>query len=386
MNLLFLSPHFPPQFWLFCRALGERGVRVLGIGDAPGGSLRSELLHHLDDYVIVHDMNRRDDVVRAAQMLAARHGPIDAVESHNEHWLGLEAHLRSELGVEGPTPDDVALWQSKSRMGDRFAAAGLVPPRGVRAETARDVEAFVGAHGLPVVVKPDVGVGATGARAARDQGELALLLDGDLTGTVVQEALTGELVTFDGLTGRDGGVLFASSFRYSAGVLEMQRDRSDVVYHTRRTITPQVADLGERALRAFDVRSRFFHIEMFQTPDGAVRPLEINVRPPGGWSLDLMDFAADVDLYRMWAGVIAGAEVAPVPLPHRYFSAHVGRRGERRYRRSIADLRSELGPALMAVPEVPAMFGAVMGDPIVLLRHEDEAALRGLIDRVTERA
>jgi hypothetical protein len=386
LNLLFLSPHFPPGFWLFCRALAERGVRVLGVGDAHPSTLAPTLSRHLVDYSHVPDMNRVDDVIAAARHLVSRHGELAAVESHNEHWLGLEARVRAALGVPGPTPDDVDAWRSKSRMGERFQVAGLDPPRSAPVHGPGGVRAFVQAHGLPVVVKPDVGVGGAGARAARDEAELASILEGDLSGAVVQEQLVGDLLTFDGLCAADGSIVFASSFRYAAGVLEFSRDRLDVVYHARRSIAPAVAAAGERAVRAFDLRSRFFHVEVFELPDGRVRPLEINVRPPGGWSIDLMNFAADVDLYRMWAAIVAGERVEPVPLPHRYFAAHVGRRAEVRYRLSMEEVARLLGPALMAVPDVPPIFGEVMGVPIVLLRHADEAELMRLVGSIVERA
>jgi len=35
MNVVFLSPHFPPQYHHFCRQLQQAGVNVLGIADAP---------------------------------------------------------------------------------------------------------------------------------------------------------------------------------------------------------------------------------------------------------------------------------------------------------------------------------------------------------------
>jgi hypothetical protein len=384
VRLLFISPHFPRNFALFCRWLRASGVRVLGLGDAHPAGLAPDLLGWLDEYAFVPDLHVEADVVAAARGLAARHGPIDAVESHNEHWLGLEARLRGALGVPGPTVDDVASWQSKSRMGERVVA-GLDPPRSARVHGPDGVRAFVRAHGLPVVVKPDVGAGAVGARSARDEAELEEVLAGDVSNVVVQEALTGDLVTYDGLAGRDGEILFASSFRYVAGVLELSRDRLDVVYHVRREVPPAVAEAGLRAVRAFDLRSRFFHVELFASPDGRVRPLEINVRPPGGWSLDLMNFAADADLYRMWAELAAGRPVAPVAPPLHYFAAHVGRRSWHRYRLSEAEVARALGPALMGVPEVPKMFGDAMGSPIFLIRHHDERELARLIALVLER-
>jgi biotin carboxylase len=379
LNVLLLSPHFPPPFRDFARALRERGVRVLAIGDAPREALHPALRADLAEYAFVPDLHREGDVFGAAQGLVARHGGISAIESHNEHWLGLEARLREAFDVPGPRPTEVAVWQSKTAMGERFAAAGLHPPRSRPVAEAHEVRAFAAEHGFPILVKPDVGVGAGGVHEVRDAAQLEALLAEPLGAAVVQEFVEGALVTFDGLVDGSGTPVFTASFRYAAGVMEFLRDRLDVVYHARRATPPHVAEVGLRALGAFGLRSRFFHIELFELPDGRVRPLEINVRPPGGWSLDLMNFAADVDLYAAWAAVVAGDAVAPISEPHRYFAAHVGRREERRYRRSTAELTAALGPALMACPTVPEAIGKAMGDPIFLVRHEDEAAL---LDRV----
>ena len=41
---------------------------------------------------------------------------------------------------------------------------------------------------------------------------------------------------------------------------------------------------------------RFFHAEFFELADGSHVALEINLRPPGGFTLDMMNYACDVDL------------------------------------------------------------------------------------------
>ena len=35
MNVVFLSPHFPAQYHLFCQRLKGAGAAVLGVADAP---------------------------------------------------------------------------------------------------------------------------------------------------------------------------------------------------------------------------------------------------------------------------------------------------------------------------------------------------------------
>ena len=51
MNLVFISPNFPTYYWNFCKSLRERGVTVLGIGDAPYDDLVSETRESLVEYI-----------------------------------------------------------------------------------------------------------------------------------------------------------------------------------------------------------------------------------------------------------------------------------------------------------------------------------------------
>src|SRR5262245_9178967 len=125
MNVVFLSPHFPPQFWLFCRALQEEGATVLGIGEPAAHELPPELLGCMAAWYQVPDMSRYDDVLRAVAFLVHRHGRIDRIDSHNEHWLELEARLREDFNIPGQRPADTARNRSKSQMRAIFKASGI---------------------------------------------------------------------------------------------------------------------------------------------------------------------------------------------------------------------------------------------------------------------
>ena len=59
INFVLISPHFPSNYWLFARALKNRGVRVLGIVDTPVESLPEKLRSVLDDVVCVYSMTDR---------------------------------------------------------------------------------------------------------------------------------------------------------------------------------------------------------------------------------------------------------------------------------------------------------------------------------------
>ncbi len=50
MNFVFLSPHFPPNYYKFAVALKNQGVTVLGLADENYDSLRPELKAALTEY------------------------------------------------------------------------------------------------------------------------------------------------------------------------------------------------------------------------------------------------------------------------------------------------------------------------------------------------
>ena len=131
MNVVFISPHFPPQFIHFVFALRERGVNVLGIGDAPHDTLRPELRKALGEYFFTPNLHDYDALLRATAYLTWKHGRIDRIDSLNETWLEVEARLREDFHVPGTLPADIDRLRSKLGMHDVFKRAGVPHPSSI---------------------------------------------------------------------------------------------------------------------------------------------------------------------------------------------------------------------------------------------------------------
>lgn len=384
MNVLFLSPHFPPSFRAFVRALRERGANVLAIGDAPHGDLGADLAPFIAEYVHIPNMADEEAMLRAVGGLVSRHGRIHHLDSLNEHWLAVEAMLREDFNVPGLKPRDLVRYRSKFGMAEVFRENDIEAPETLRVRTPDELRAFVDRVGFPIILKPDVGVGADQTyRIDHADGleQVCNTLHGDF---VAQPFVRGTMTTFDGLTDHDGNIVFAISFVYARSALEMIGSRAEVSYWSRRKITPGLEALGRQVVKAFDLRARFFHGEFFEREDGSFVPLEVNLRPPGGYTVDLMNYACDVDLYGLWADMVTLRSTATFTYQTRYHAAHVGRRSAN-YKLSVEQARQALGPALMNLPQVPRLFADTMGDPTFLIRHEDERELHALIDRLLEK-
>ncbi|MBI5495066.1 MAG: carboxylate--amine ligase [Deltaproteobacteria bacterium] len=379
MNLLFISPHFPPQFHMFCAALRRHGVRVLGLGDAPAHELRPELHAALTDYEGLRDLGDDDGVHRAVALLISRHGRLGAVESLNEHWLPLEARLREDFNVPGPRPAQMARERSKSGMKALFQAAGVPCSPGEAYTTPERLRAFAGEHGFPLILKPDTGVGAAGTCKVANPRALEDVLARDQRGMFVEKWVDGELLSYDGITAADGRIVFATAATYSAGVMELLTEQRNVAYHTLRELPPGMEDHGRRMVAAFNLQARFFHMEMFRLADGNWCALEANLRPPGGFSTDIMNYATDADVYDLWARVKAGADLPAAPPERRWLAAHVSRRRSRRYARAHDEVVQLTGDALMYWREMPPVLAGAMGDLMYLVRYAEPGPLRDAI-------
>lgn len=385
MNVVYISPNFPPNYYNFCRALQQAGVTVLGIGDAASEELRPELHEALTHYYRVPVMTDYDAMLRACGFFTHRYGKIDRIESHAEFWLGIDAKLRQDFNVFGQKPAELASNRHKTGMKRRFIDAGIPCADGILADSAKSVRRFVERCGYPIIFKPDQGVGAAGVFKVSDDNQLAAVLQNLPAGYLVEQALEGDLLSFDGLTDRDGRIIFRTAHQFSGGIMETVNERRHLHYFSLREIPPRLEELGSKTVAAFAVRERFFHIEFFRRDAATFHALEINVRPPGGFSVDMMNYACDIDLYRWWANLVAGAE-QDCTFTRKYHTAHASRRNGRHYRYSHEDILAALGALVVVHLPVPAAFSGAMGDEAYLLRASDLGEILHAIQLVEETA
>jgi hypothetical protein len=373
MNFVYLSPHFPPNYYRFCVGLREEGVNVLGLADAPYDSLRPELRGALSEYYRVGDMNSYDELVRALGHFTHRHGKLDRIDSLNEHWLETEARLRTDFNMYGLREDRIANVKRKSAMKEVYRSAGIRVARGAVVRTLEEARALVAETGYPVVAKPDVGVGAAATFKIRDEAGLAAFFASKPpVDFIVEEFVQGSIFSFDGLADRDGNIVFCTAHAYSQGIMETVNEDNHVFYHSLREIPPDLEEAGRRTARAFDVRERFFHFEFFRADrDGGITALEVNMRPPGGLTTDMFNYAADIDIYREWARVVAGKPFT-TEWSRAWHVAYVGRKRSKRYKRSHEEVLRSLGPLVCHHEEMNSIFRAAIGDYGYLVRSKEQ--------------
>lgn len=73
MNFIYLSPHFPPNYYLFCVHLQRLGVNVFGLADEPYELLKQDLKDALTEYYKVNNMHNYDELLRACGFLTFKY-------------------------------------------------------------------------------------------------------------------------------------------------------------------------------------------------------------------------------------------------------------------------------------------------------------------------
>jgi biotin carboxylase len=376
MNIVLLSPHFPPNYYNFAVALNRLGVNVLGIGDQPYERLRPGLREALTEYYWVEDLHDYEQVLRACAYFTFHYGKLHRLESHNEYWLETDARLRTDFNIPGPKMHEIVKAKRKSQMKQVLIDAGLDVARGALVGTLGSAQRFIAEVGYPVVVKPDIGVGAADTHKLNSDIDLARFFaqrarsPASSTDYFMEEYIVGTVGSFDGLTDHEGHVVFHTAHRYDRGVMEIVNNSLDLIYYSLREIPKRLREAGLKAVEAFGLKERFFHIEFFHTDDDRWVVLEVNVRPPGGLTMDRFNYANDIDLYQEWANVVVLKQfMAEYTRP--YHCAHISRRYIYRYRHAHADILRDYGPFVVFHGPLDPVLAHVMGDYVYLVRATD---------------
>lgn len=386
MNYVFISPHFPDNFKNFVFALKNHGVNVLGIASEPYDNLDYGLRESLTEYYKVEDMEDYDQLLRACGYFISKYGRIDYIESQNEHWLETDAKLRTDFNVPGYKIKDLPPIKQKSEMKKVFQKANIPVAKGKVIKNIEEARKFIDKVDYPICAKPNIGVGASGTYKITKEEELISFFENKPEEDYIfEEFITGSINTFDGLIDKDGTILFLSSFVYP-GIMEVVQENLDLFYYNQVVIPDDLMDAGLKAVKEFGIIDRFFHLEFFRTERDEIVALEINVRPPGGWSLDMFNYANDMDVYDLYAKMIANKEIEPF-LDIKYHCAFIGTKYniEPKLSHSIEENLNSYGDVVVQHGPMAEIFSPVMGNYSYILRSTDFNRLKEAGDFVTER-
>ncbi|MGN1020397.1 MAG: acetyl-CoA carboxylase biotin carboxylase subunit family protein [Aristaeellaceae bacterium] len=371
-NFIFISPNFPTNYWQFCKHLKDNGLNVLGIGDQPYNELLPELKSSLTEYYKVRSMENYDEVYRAVAFFISRYGRIDWLESNNEYWLERDAMLRTDFHItSGFQVEDMARIKYKSGMKPYYQAAGIPTARYHIVDDFDGCKKFIDEVNWPVIVKPDNGVGASHTyKLASDDDLRAFLKEMDPSVRyIMEEFITAEVNSYDAIIDSHGEPIFETGNVTPNSIMDVVNNGDNSIYYIVKELPEDTRRAGRATVKSFGVKSRFVHFEFFRlTADhphmgkkGDVVALEVNMRPCGGFSPDMMNYANSTDVYKIWADMIA-FDSTQKPCGEKRFCAFAGRRDGKNFRLTHDQLVSKYAGQMRMVTRIPDALAGAMGN------------------------
>ena len=234
--------------------------------------------------------------------------------------------------------------------------------------------------GLPLIAKPDNGVGAAATfklETAEDVERFKQEWDHQTAYFFEKFVQSGEICTFDGLVDKDGQIVFATTFDYAHTPLDLMMYKMDNSYYVLKDMDPKLRTYGEAIVKIFGMKERFFHIEFFREGDDYVA-IEYNNRPAGGFTIDVYNFAHSIDLYRGYAAIVAGE---PFPAAHMepLYCLATSRRASTNYAYPEADLLEKYRDNFKVKKDMPAAFAELQGDYLYMLTTPSREQMEQMI-------
>ena len=371
-NLVFISPNFPTNYWQFCHELRNNGMNVLGIGEQPYDELLPQLKQSLTEYYKVSNLENYDEVYRAVAFFAFKYGRIDFLESNNEYWLEQDAALRTDFNITtGFHTCDIPRIKYKSKMKEYYKKAGIVTARYHLVKDIKGCRTFLKKVGYPVVVKPDNGVGAAATYKLRCDEDLEFFMATKPEGVpyIMEEFVNATVNSYDAIIDAEGNPIFEAGNVTVNSVMEVVNDNQESLFYIVKDLADDVREAGRATVKSFGAKSRFVHLEFFRLREdnealgkkGQIIGLEVNMRPSGGVTPDMINFARNTNVYKIWADMITYNSTL-LPVGEHSFCGFAGRWYGKNYKLDHSAVMEKYGAYIKMAERVPQALAGAMGE------------------------
>ena len=399
MNFVYISPQFPKTNWEFCDRLKKNGVNILGIADVEYDQLDQKLKDSLTEYYKVSSLENYDEVLKAVAFFTHKYGKIDWLESNNEYWLAQDAQLRSDFNITtGIKADKIANIKEKSKMKKAYKKAEVPSADFSLVTTPAKAKKFIEKVGYPVVTKPDNGVGASDTHKIKNEEELKAFFENRNKDVkyIMEEYVDGDLVSYDAIIDSNGNPLFETGI-FEPAIMDVVNDGLDVFYYVEKEMPEKLLDAGRKSIKGFGVKSRFVHLEFFKLnkdKDGLGKKgdyigLEANMRPAGGYTPDMYNYANNTDVYQIWADMVAFDEIRNANLNEdleKNYCVYASRRDNNNYVNSHDEIKQKYGNAIVMDERMPDIFSEAMGNYMYTAKFATKEEMEEFINFIHEKA
>jgi biotin carboxylase len=395
-NVLMISPGYPTELNYFTRGLAKHGAKVFGIGDQPEHDLSPLVRQSLAGYIQAPSLLDEDAVVR---QVAGWRGaqPLHQVECLWEPGVILAAKIRKGLGLPGQDEAQAKLFRDKDTMKQAVAAAGIRVPKHHRAASPGECHRAANDIGYPIIIKPIAGAGSADTFRVNSTLELDSVLNriGKEREVNIEEFIEADEYTYDTIC-IDGKIVYENICFYRPRPLPARQ---------MEWISPQTIalrdlgaenlkggmEMGPKVLKALGFQTGFTHMEWYRTASGETIFGEIAARPPGARTVDIMNYASDIDLYGGYAEAVLKGTFSQ-KIERKYNAAIIFKRaqgqGSIRHIAGLDNLRHRFGQYIIA--EELLKIGeqrrnwllTLVSDGFLVVRHPDLQTTFDMADAV----
>ncbi len=384
-NVIFISPNFPTNYWQFCRELKNNGMNVLGIGDSPYDELSQELKDSLNEYYKVASLENYDEVYRAVAFLSYKHGKIDWLESNNEYWLEQDAKLRTDFNITtGFHTSDMPRIKYKSKMKKYYSKVNIPVARYHMVDTLKKCLDFVKEVGYPVVAKPDNGVGASHTFKIENDEQMKSFFEEKWPDTsyIMEEFINAEINSYDAIIDSHGQPMFEAGNVTPMSIMDIVNNADNSLFYIVKDLAEDTREFGRATVKSFGVKSRFVHFEFFRLlsdheglgKKGDLMALEVNMRPSGGFTPDMINFARETDVYKIWADMVA-FDKSTKPVGDHHFCGFAGLRDGKNFVLTPEDIKTKYAENIKMVERIPDALSGAMGNQMYLATFDTQEEL-----------
>jgi hypothetical protein len=204
----------------------------------------------------------------------------------------------------------------------------------------------------------------------------------------MEEFVPGDIYSYDAIIDSQGNPLLETGNHTMVSIMDTVNNQESVAFCIEKQIKEDLRQAGRRCVRAAGVRSRFIHFEFFRLSQdhaylgkkGSVVALEMNFRPSGGFTPDMINQACSTDVYRDWADMVKYDCLRDKGEAERYYCVSVGLRDFRRYVHTPEEIHEKYADRIVLEQRLPDVLAVAMGDTIYLARFSTEEEMKAFIE------
>ena len=319
-HIALVAPHFLENTNRYVKAFAELGgVTLSVISEDAEKKLPKELRARVAGHYQVKSIGEPTELAKALKGLARGVGPVDRLTGALEQLQLPMAEARELADVPGMRPAIARRFRDKDVMKEVLRKQGVPVAASALVSSPAELSAFIERVGLPIIIKPQAGVGSRGTHRIESKEDLAALVKLGLAPSTKSPLQAEQFIRAREFTCETvsvhGKAVWRSGTRYFPTPLEvLETPWVQYCVLLPREVEPpwtSFAPVNEAALEALFgddprvVGTAITHMEWFLRDDEAMFVSEVGARPPGVHIMPLMSLTHEVDMISKWAELIS---------------------------------------------------------------------------------